>query len=546
MVVSSEAGVFRSADGGVTWTQPLMGGSCTSLVRMPSNGLLYAALRHDTDANTAGVYESFDWGATWRPLRGCPGGALPTADTSANIRLAASGSRLFVTYQQAGDPVTFRLFRTTNLGCSVGGVGDYHFEVGWQPGSGTPAGLWSGLWADPANSANLYMTGTTFWRSTNSGSSFSVSNGAHADHHHVAAKPGTPATIFSLTDGGIYRSTNRGANGSWEHIGDGITNVEFYDGVAAPTNAGLIIAGTQDNGTLKATAGNSVWSKIKDGDGGTVDIDPVNSSIMYAMHQYNNSISRSTNEGGSFTLTTNGLLLAGNQCFNPHFQVHPGIPATLALSCLGVWRTTDSASNWWLFFVPTASQAVRTAIDGPGDVYFTGSNSGKIFRGVGGHNWYPIYEHPSRLMLTDLEINLADPTRLYASFSGGGARRIIRLVRNSTGDEFTARDITSDLPLNRVVRTIAIDRNRPLTLYAGTDRGVFQGRSTDKGLTWFWRPYNNGMPPADVRDLEVHPTTGILRAFTLGRSAFEVTTSKDPGGVVMASMRGPRREVSGR
>lgn len=545
MVVSSEAGVFRSADGGMTWTQPLPGGSCTSLVRMPSNGLLYAALRHDTDASIAGVYESFDWGATWRPLRGCPSGPLPSADTNANIRLAASGHRLYVTYQQAGDPVTFRLFRTTNLGCSIGGAGDYDFEVGWQPGSGTPAGLWSGLWADPSNSANLYMTGTTFWRSTNSGSSFSVSNGAHADHHHVAAKPGTPATIYSLTDGGIYRSTSRGANGSWEHIGDGITNVEFYDGVAAPTNASLIIAGTQDNGTLKATAGNSVWSKIKDGDGGTVDIDPVNSSIMYAMHQYNNSISRSTNEGGSFTLTTNGLLLASNQCFNPHFQVHPGIPATLALSCLGVWRTTDSASNWSLFFVPTASQAVRTAIDGPGDVYYTGSNSGKIFRAVGGHNWESIYEHPDRLMLTDLEINPADPTRVYASFSGARSGRILRLVRNSTGDEFTARDITSDLPVNRVVRTIAIDRNHPLTIYAGTDRGVFQGRSTNHGLTWFWRPYNNGMPPADVRDLEVHPKTGIMRAFTHGRSAFEVTPAKFTGDV-LASKSAPRREVGGR
>jgi hypothetical protein len=45
------------------------------------------------------------------------------------------------------------------------------------------------------------------------------------------------------------------------------------------------------------------------------------------------------------------------------------------------------------------------------------------------------------------------------------------------------------------------------------------------------------MPPADVRGLEVHPTTGILRAFIYGCSAFEVTTSKGKGDVVVASKR---------
>jgi len=80
------------------------------------------------------------------------------------------------------------------------------------------------------------------------------------------------------------------------------------------------------------------------------------------------------------------------------------------------------------------------------------------------------------------------------------------------------------------VRTIAIDKNYPFTIYAGTDRGVYQGRSLDHGFTWFWRPYMNGLPPADVRDLEVHPATGIMRAFTHGRSAFEVRTSRATGG----------------
>lgn len=531
MVVSSAMGAFRSSDGGVNWTWTLSGGACTSLIRMSANGRLYAALRNDDVANRAGVYESVNWGASWSLVPDCSSGALPTADANANIRLAASGSRLFVSYQWGGDPVTFRLFRSTSLTC--GSVAGPTFEAAWQPDADTAFGLWSGLWADPANSSNLYMTGTRFWRSTDAGSSFSVSaapsGNAHADHHQVGIDPLTRSRIYSLTDGGIYRSENRGASGSWVQLGDGITNVEFYDGVAASTNASLVIGGTQDNGTLKTSVGNLVWPMIKDGDGGTVDIDPQNPSIMYAMHQYVNSVSRSTDEGGSFSLITNGLV-QGSLCFNLHFQVHPNQPETLALSCLGVWRTTSSGATWSLFFVPpTTDHAVRTAIDGPADTMYMGTNAGDLFMKPSSGSWRPIFEQENNLVVTDLEINTADPSRLYASFNAWGAGRVIRLVRSPMTGEFTPRDITSDLPFGLIVRTIAIDRNYPLTIYAGTDRGVYQGRSTDHGLSWFWRPYNNGMPPADVRDLEVHPVTGIMRAFTHGRSAFQVTTSKWTG-----------------
>lgn len=527
MVVSSWMGAFRSSDGGVTWTRTLSGGSCTSLIRMAANGRLYAALRNDEFANLAGVYESVNWGASWSLVPQCPTGALPSADAKANIRLAASGTRLFVTYLQDGDPKTFRLFRSTSLTC--GAVAGPTFEAGWQANAETAPGLWSGVWADPGNSANVYMLGTRFWRSTNAGSSFSVSSAAsgnaHADHHHLGFDPNTRSTIYSLNDGGIYRSTNRGVSGSWELLGDGITNVEFYDGVAAPTDAGLLIGGNQDNGTLKGITGDSVWSKIKDGDGATVDIDPTNTSIMYAMHQYVNSVSRSADGGGTFNLITNGLI-TGSQCFNLHYQVHPNQPNTLLLSCWGLWRTTDSGANWSLFFVPQTNRAVRTAIDGAADTYYTGTNGGEIWRKPAGGSSTSIFQHWNRAGLTDLEINPANPTRLYASFGGTGRRRIVRLVQTSIWGEFSAQDITSDLPGNLFVRTIAIDKNYPFTIYAGTDRGVYQGRSLDHGFTWFWRPYMNGMPPADVRDLEVHPTTGIMRAFTHGRSAFEVTTSR--------------------
>lgn len=64
----------------------------------------------------------------------------------------------------------------------------------------------------------------------------------------------------------------------------------------------------------------------------------------------------------------------------------------------------------------------------------------------------------------------------------------------------------------------------PFTIYVGTDRGVYRGSSTNQGTTWNWSSFNNGLPSANVTRLDVHPTTGVMRATTFGRSAYEVYT----------------------
>lgn len=546
MLVASNGGVFRSTDGGATWLQTLSGGGSTGLVRLPANArLVYAAISHKTDASVAGVYQSFDGGATWRAMAGCPGGSLPVEDSGTTIRLAASGGQLFASYRQK-DPLTFRLFRTMGIGCLIGGISDSSFETGWSPtgtvdGDPIPSVLWSGLWADPTDAKNVYLGGTYFWTSSNNGSSFSRTSSldgagsAHTDHHNAVTDPQSPNVIYSLSDGGIFRSDSRGAAGSWHFIGDGIFNVEFYDHVAAPTKPDLVIGGTQDNGTMKATIGQSaVWTMIRGGDGATVDIDPTDPAILYSMNQYASSIARSSNGGSSFSPAAGGLP-TGSVCLNLHYQVHPRQPATLLASCNNsLWRSLDSGSSWSVIFTPASGAIARTAVDGPADVYYAGSTVGAILEGPSGAGWRQVFTHPGAMGITDIEIDVDDRTNLYASFGGGGSGRVFRLVKSATpAGTFTARDITSDLPTDRAVQTIAIDRNHRFTLFVGTDRGVFRGRSSDGGQSWFWLPYGNGLPAAaDVRDLEVHPGTGVMRAATFGRSAFEVNTDHPIGSVL--------------
>ena len=546
LYLASSNGVYRSRDGGVTWRNPVLSeGQATGLVMDPSNpSRLYAAIRNETTAGRTGIYETTDGGTNWRKLTGCPGGSLPTVPAETVIWLALSKGRLYASFKT---PSGWTLYRTTDISCSIGGRQERQWEKEWSPtgkvgGEDIHSILWSGMWVDPTDPEYVYLGGTYFWRSTDSGANFELTSGsgspansAHVDHHAFAADPLSPKIIYTLNDGGIYRSSDRGKSGTWKFIGEGIANVEFYDHAAAVTQPNLVIGGTQDDGTIKYDGSSTVWKMIRGGDGATVDIDPTNAQILYSMVQYASSIAKSK-DGGSFTGLAKNLP-TGPACFNLHYQVHPGMPSTLLASCNVLWRTTTSEppGDWKMIFTPPSGNMLRSAVDATINLYYAGSSYGRLYAGPGGTSWPTVFIHPTAKGITDIEVDLDDPITVYASFSGTSSGRVYRLRRSSpTPTTMAAVDMTSDLPTGLSVRTLAIDRMRELTVYAGTQKGVYRGRSTDGGTTWHWRSYNNGLPFADIRDLEVHPITGVMRAATFGRSAFEVNTDFPIGSLIAA------------
>ena len=553
LLVVTKAGIRRSVDGGSNWQLVLSGGSATGLVNDPTApNRYYAAIYHETDANVAGIYRSENGGATWNKLQGCTGASFPTNAAKAKITLSMTGAKLFAGFKESD---RFRFFRTIGGACAVGGSSWPRWEQGWQ-NTDNPGVLWSGMWSDPTNASFIYLGGTDFWRSTDGGTTFTRSSGygtpkdsAHADHHGFGILPGT-ATIFTLNDGGIYRSDKRGELGSWVFIGDGLRTVEIYDLAVAPTSPDLAIIGTQDNGTIKYDGSSAVWKMIAGGDGATVDIDPTDEQILYGMNQYANSIKRSNN-GGSSMPGIGGGMPEGAICFNLHFQVHPGTPSTVLASCSydcaggacqgGLWRTTNpGVTNFSVLFTPPSGGVNRSAVDRTVNLYYAGSSNGRLYAGPNGANWSEVFANPSGASgVTDIDIDLDDPRTVYVSFARTGTGRIFRLRRTSAAPtSMTFVDITSDLPAGLRVNTLAVDRLSlapGFTLFAGTPKGVYRGRSTDGGATWHWSKYDDGMPAVvDVRDLEVNPTTGVLRVATYGRSVYEVLTDHPIGSVLAA------------
>jgi photosystem II stability/assembly factor-like uncharacterized protein len=88
VLAGTSAGVYRSTDGGTSWSRVLSGGDATGVVFNPSNGnTAYAAIGSINGGSSNGVYSSSNEGASWTKQSG----GLPTSSVG-RIALAIAPS----------------------------------------------------------------------------------------------------------------------------------------------------------------------------------------------------------------------------------------------------------------------------------------------------------------------------------------------------------------------------------------------------------------------------------------------------------------------
>ena len=514
LYLRASAAIHRSTDGGVSW-QVSRAGISSHLIMAPGDPrTLYAGVPN------VGVARTRDGGTSWAVLT--PG----LAPTAFDVRVAPSAAdqRVIYTRNRVPAPTLNEIWRSAD----GGGI--------WAKQS-TPNTFLSLIKADATVANRVYSAGVDFFRSDDGGATWAVKPGPHADHHDCIHDPGTPADIYTACDGGLYRATQAE---NWTFVADGIANVEFYDLAVATERPEIAIGGTQDNGTLISHGAALEWGSISGGDGATVAIDPSSAQVMYVMDQYATSIARSDNGGASFT-NIGGGLPTGSVCFNLRFGVDPNDTGRFLACCVALWRTPVPAVAWTQFFVPPGapSEAVNCFAIARDGTHYVGTSTGRIYVGTGTGGFQLGFIRPNGDAVVDLVVDPDDaPSIVYAAFSGADPRVYrFRLPPPVAGTSalLAPTPITAGLPAGVSVRTLAIDAMRPFTIYAGTSQGVYRAESTDSGTTWRFTSYNNGLPPADVRALRVQPTTGLMRAATFGRGAYQVQTDAPVGSTLNIS-----------
>ena len=566
------AGLLRSDDGGTTWAPSpdtsLVGISFYDLVVDPTDG------RHLLAATTDGIYESTDRGTSWTrrrggvawsvsmhpPVAGNPAASREVlAGTVDGVLRSTDGGTTWRAVALPGTNATFAPERVVVDHAPSNGSIAYAFAAGnskvkdlvaseeeertvlmprpylWRRETfggafaeeQTPDDLQTGqAWYDwfaavaPNNHDVVYVGGINAhrgerqaddgWRWTNISAKRPDGDSIHPDQHAIAFSPSDPNVVFIGSDGGLYRSPDAGR--SWQPLNKGlcITEIEFL--AQHPTLDAWLLAGTQDNGTIRYE-GQEVWYHVQDGDGGDCAVDQDQPYTCYHSF-YGPALERSLTGGG--WNEWDGL--TGNALNNEDALFYPPLDVNGALVVRGasrVWLSRDAGASWRAVTLPGVDGFVSAVTAASRTRVYAGSESGQLYRlDWSAPRWTvrPLTP-PGEGYLSEVLVDPSDDAVLWCAVNQGGRGTVYR----STDGGVTWAVRSTGLP--RVsIHALEIDAARPATLFAATDVGVC--RTDDAGGRW--AAFGRGLPNVLVKDLLVHPTTRLLRAGTQARGVWEI------------------------
>jgi hypothetical protein len=288
-VVLTESGIYRTVNGGASWTQqfamPLGQAAARSgfhLGRSPAvPGTIYAAVC------CSSIYESSDDGQTWA-LRG-------------SVSTQAEG--IVADPLTAGTVYVFGfsapyLFSSTNGGTT------------WNPAAtGLPGTL---VTAMAATGGSLYAgtAGAGIYTSTNQGGSWvAVNTGLPANATARANSLSASGTTVYFADGNIYETT--AGSGSWIAAPD--YNIGADSVAASAQNAAILYAFTVEGTVLESSNGGATWSMAGTGlppgisySNSELLVDPSNSANVFVVAPVNQAgfVAKLNNTGSGLTWST--------------------------------------------------------------------------------------------------------------------------------------------------------------------------------------------------------------------------------------------------
>jgi photosystem II stability/assembly factor-like uncharacterized protein len=569
-------GVLKSYDGGATWSETGLSFNASTnvrgykLVMHPSNtSILFAT-------TTSGLYKTSNAGADWTVVRsgsfrdiefkpGTPSTMYATTSNSfykstntgdtwstSNSGLPGSESRaeiavtsddptcIFYLAGPGGPTGSYKgLYRSNNSGDTWSSrhtspnILDSSLNGNDDCSDGCDqSGYDLAIAVDPDDASTILTGGINVWRSTDFGFNFSINSHwnwntmtannleyTHADIHELVYNP-LDGSLWCGSDGGIFRSLDDGVNWS-DRSSVGSTNglqiTQFYRIAGVPTNANVLIGGTQDNGSNRWNGGNDI-THFDGADGMDCMIAHNNSNIQYHCRQ-RGGLRKSTNGGSTHSSIKPGN---SNGAWVTPVEMAPTNANELWVGYRDtIYRSTNAGGSWTRFIPEFSGERFVYIYHAPSNsnrVYAATSNN--IYRtDNNGSNWTEITPGlpVATTNITGITTDVGNSGDVWVTLSGLVNGQKVYYSSNS-GASWT--NVSGSLP-NVAVNCIAYDdQDSPDNgVYVGTDIGIFYR----DGSMGDWIPFRNGLPNVPVFDIEVNLESNLIRAGTFGRGIWSTT-----------------------
>ena len=543
-----ERGVFKSTDGGKTWTRALFRDDKTGAVDLSMDSknpdVLYAALwevfrtPHSLSSGGpgSGLFKTTDGGAHWTELTGNAGLPKPVWGKAGVSVSGADPGRVYAIVEAADGGV----FSSDDAGLTWKRINE-------DRRLRQRAFYYTRIYADPQARDTVYVLNTGFYRSTDGGKTIRAIRVPHGDNHDLWIAGNDARRMINSNDGGANVSINAGE--SWTP--QTYATAQFYNVFTTAHVPYHVCGAQQDNSTACVpSAGGEALYDVGGGESGYIAPDPEDTDVFYA-GSYGGlltRINRRTGERRAINVWPDNPMGFSAADITERFQwtypivIAPTDPNTLYATSQHVWKSTTEGQSWERISpdltrhdpatlgpsggpITLDQTGVETyavvftlapsALDGR--VIWAGSDDGYVHvTRDGGKNWERVTppDLPEFARVSLIEASAHDPATAYVA-----ANRYQRSDRapyvfrtHDYGKTWTR--IVSGLPPDDFARAIREDKKRRGLLFLGTERGVFV--SFDEGAAW--QSLRLELPVTPVHGIEVKGDDVVIG--THGRSFY--------------------------
>jgi photosystem II stability/assembly factor-like uncharacterized protein len=548
-------GVFKSTDGGKTWTKILFVDDKTGaidLVMDPNHpNLLYAAMWQaqrtawglTSGGPGSGLWKTTDGGKHWSNLTHNSG--LPQGVSGRiGVTLVANHPDTLYAIFQADDG---GVFRSNDAGKTWKRVND-------EARLRQRAFYYMAVFADPKDPDTVYAPQVdALWVSHDGGKTFTKLHTPHGDNHALWINPDNTSLLLEGNDGGATVSTDGGKTWSTEH---NQPTGQFYHVNLDDQFPFHIYGAQQDEGAFEGPSAAAAgliplgdWKSVAFGESTFTVPQPGDPDITYGSGYYSIFVKQNLKTEQMQSVSPWPLYQSGSSSaelkerfgWTHPILFSPANPKVLFTSAQFVFRSDDNGLTWTRISPDLTRNQPGTEVPsgGPidldqtgaevypevyslavspldGDLLWAGSDDGLVHVTTdGGKNWQ-LVTPPD---LPDCAISSIEPSHTDRGTAYLTAWRYMwddfrPYVYKTTdlGQHWTA--LTGGLPDDEFAFAIRQDPRDPQLLFLGTFSTVYV--SFDGGAQW--QPLTLNLPPAEVRDIAIDGRQGDVVIATHGRA----------------------------